>query len=608
MNNYMTKLISISTLLLLTSFGTILNAHFPPYDDEYGNKKETVLDRIKDKGVLDVVILNSPTTYYAGTEKEQGFEYELISEFAKEIGVSLNLKVVFTVSEALQKSRDGVGDITVAGLTITDNRKKEFDFGPQYHTVQEQLICSSAMYKKKIFPRDTDDMKGLKIIVGKDTSYEATLNKLKKEIEGFDFTTTTEHSTEQLLDMTHKREIDCTVADSSVFMINQRYYPKLTRALVLSERKSLAWIIRDNSDESVNEALYKWLNKYERSGKMAELRDQYFTFLSIFDYYDTSIFYDRLEKRLPKFRHHFIGAGKKYNIPWMVLAAQSYQESHWNPKAKSHTGVRGMMMLTNNTAKLLGVKNRVDVKQSIYGGAKYIRVIEKKLPPEIKGNNRWAITLASYNVGYGHILDAQVLARKLNINPNSWKDLKEVLPLLTQKKYFRKLKYGYARGNEPVKYVDAIQNYLDIIQKHEAKAEIRRAKEAKIAAGKAIEKARREAQEAKIAAALAVEKAKLRELNRGKVGLKLITTQRKWAGYINLETRKKYQTFVTGELKIDANQDWLLLFGGGRITLEVNHILEDYASSSNMRFKYVDGKLTKIDIEEFKKLNNGKKW
>ena len=539
---------------------------------------------------LDVVILNSPTTYYAGTEKELGFDYELIAAFAKEINVDLNLSVVFTVSEALQKSRDGLGDITVAGLTITDKRKEEFKFGPQYHTVQEQLICSSELFKKKNFPRDVEDIVGLNIVVGKDTSYESTLLKLKNDVEGFDFNTTTEYSTEQLLDLAHKQEIDCTVADSSVFMINQRYYPKLVRALVLSGRKSLAWIIRDDEDQSVNEALYKWLNRYERSGKMAELRDHYFTFLSIFDYYDTSVFYERLENRLPKYRKHFIGAGEKYDIPWMILAAQSYQESHWNPNATSHTGVRGMMMLTNNTAALLGVKNRVDVKQSIYGGAKYLRVIEKRLPPEIKGKNRWAITLASYNVGYGHVLDAQELARKLNTDPNSWISLKEVLPLLTQKKYFRKLKYGYARGDEPVKYVDAIQNYYDIIQKHEAKMELERAEAEKIAAEKALEKAR------------------LREANRGKVGLVLLTEKRKWIGYIDIKTKKKYQTFASSDLEIDANKDWLLLFGGGTVQLDVNHELQTFSSKNNLRFKYEDGKLTKIDVEEFKRLNNGNKW
>jgi len=582
-------LISIFVSIFISSS---LNAHYPPYDSNNwdGEKVLSVLDKIKEKGVLDVVILNSPTTYYAGTEKELGFDYELISSFAQELQVDLNLSVVFTVSEALQKSREGLGDITVAGLTITEERQTEFNFGPQYHTVQEQLICSSAMYKEKIFPRDVEDMLGLNIVVGKDTSYESTLNQLKEKIPGFDFNTTTEYSTEQLLDLTQKREIDCTVADSSVFMINQRYFPKLNRALVLSDRKSLGWIIRDSSDESVNDALYKWLNRYERSGKMAELRDYYFTFLSIFDYYDTSIFYKRLENRLPKYKKHFIGAGKKYDIHWMILAAQSYQESHWNPNATSHTGVRGMMMLTNNTAKLLGVKNRIDVKQSIYGGAKYLRVIDKKLPSEIKGKNRWAVTLASYNVGYGHILDAQGLARKLNKNPHSWLDLKEVLPLLTQKKYFRKLKYGYARGNEPVKYVDAIQNYFDIIQKHEAKMELVREEKAKILAEKIAEKAR------------------TRELNRGKVGLVLMPPKRKWVGYINILTKKKYQRFVTGELVIDANEDWLLLLGGGTMKMDVNHEVKTFSSKINMRFKYVDGVLTKIDIEEFKALNNGNKW
>ena len=594
MKNYTIYFFSI--MIYLSS--SLLQAHCPPFENDecsvYATGVEehvpTALEKIQEKGRLDVVILNSPTTYYAGTEKEMGFDYDLISAFAKEIDVDLKLTVVFTVSEALQKSREGVGDITVAGLTITDERKKEFKFGPQYHTVQEQLICSSQLFKKKSFPRHVEDLVNLNILTGKDTSYETTLKKLKSEVNGFDFNVTTEYSTEQLLDLAHKQEIDCTVADSSVFRINQRYYPKLVRALVLSERKSLAWIIRDDEDQSVNEALYKWLNKYERSGKMAELRDHYFTFLSIFDYYDTSIFYKRLEERLPKYKKYFVGAGKKYDIPWMVLAAQSYQESHWNPNATSHTGVRGMMMLTNNTAKLLGVKNRIDVKQSIYGGAKYLRVIEAKLPPEIKGKNRWAFTLASYNVGYGHILDAQELARKLNRDPYSWIAMKEVLPLLTQKKYFRKLKYGYARGNEPVKYVDAIQNYFDIIQKREVKAEKLREEQAKIAAEKAAEKAR------------------IREANRGKVGLKLLPVKRKWVGYINMKTKKKYQTFATKELVIDANQDWLLLFGGGSITLEVNHELQKFKSHKNMRFKYEDGKLTKIGVEEFMRLNNGNKW
>ena len=589
--NFNLKSLSTIVFFFILFSSNVLIAHITPCncDKNSYNKTKSLLAKIQKKKYLDVVILNSPTTYYVGTEIAMGFEHDLIAAFAKNIGVKLRLHVVYTVSEALQKSRDNIGDITVAGLTVTKQREREFKFGPRYLSVQEQLICSSKLYKKRMFPRHLNDLAGLKISVGEDTSFVGTLGEIKQEVDGFNFSTSSEYSTEQLLNLTQKRKIDCTVADSSVFMINQRYYPELVRALVLSDRKSLAWIIRDG-DESLNEALYKWLNTYERSGKMAELQDHYFRFLSIFDYYDTSMFYKRLSKKLPKYKKYFMGAGKKYDIPWIILAAVSYQESHWNPNAKSYTGVRGMMMLTNNTAKLIGVKNRVDVKQSIYGGAKYLRIIDKKLPKEIKGKNRWAFTLASYNVGYGHILDAQNLARQLNKNPYSWLDIKEILPLLEQKRYFSKLKYGYARGSEPVKYVESIQNYYDLIKKDEITKEKKRVKKEKIAEEKRVAKA------------------KLRELNRGKVGLKFITNKKTWIGYINIKTKKKHHQFATEDLTIDPNKDWLLLFGHGKIVLEVNHELKKFSSHQNMRFKYVDGKLTKISVTEFKKRNKGKKW
>lgn len=426
----------------------------------------TLLEKIKEKKRLDVVILNSPTVYYVGPYKERGFEYELISDYAKKLGVDLNLTVVYTVSEALQKTREGVGDITVASIGETPTRAKEFKFGPKYYTTQEHLICNNAMYKKRTIPENVQDLVGLNIVVGKDTSYELTMDKLSRSVLGLNFNSTNKYSTEQLLELTHDQKIDCTVVDSNIFMINQRYYPELAKTLVLSEKKNLAWILREG-DNSVNESLDKWLNAYENSGKMVELKGLYYSFFGIFDYYDTKVFYKRLKSRLPKYENYFKKADKKYNIPWLLLAAQSYQESHWNPKAKSHTGVRGLMMLTQATAKQMGVKDRLNAKESIAGGAKYLSKIEKRLPSEIKGKNRWAFTLAAYNVGMGHIHDAQILARKLNKNPYSWNDMKKVLPLLSQKKYYKSLKHGYARGNEPVRYVNSIQYYLDIIQKEE---------------------------------------------------------------------------------------------------------------------------------------------
>ena len=424
-------------------------------------RKLTLLEKIKKRKHLDVVILNAPTVYYVGETNRKGFEYDLLADFAKSIEVDLNLTIVSTVQEALKLTQKGIGDITAAALTVNNEYKKEFNFGPYYNTITEQLICHNSLYKKGIMPKSIDDLAGLKIEVGKQTHYETTLSRLKTKIEGFDYNTS-QLSTEQLLEKVWKKEIDCTVADSHIFMISQRYYPELVRVITLSDKRNLAWIIQ-KGDDSLNEALFRWLNKYERSGKMAELQGFYFDFLDIFDYFDTKVFYKRLKTTLPKYERYFKKAGKKYNIPWMVLAAQSYQESHWKPSAKSYTGVRGMMMLTNETAKILKVKNRLNAGQSIDGGAKYFDMMRKLLPDDLDKKNLWAISLAAYNIGIGHIYDAQILAKKLNKNPYSWNDLKVVLPLLSQKKYYKNLRYGYARGNEPVRYVDAIQHYYDII-------------------------------------------------------------------------------------------------------------------------------------------------
>jgi len=421
-------------------------------------------DKIKMKKRLDVVILNSPTVYYMGPQREMGFEYELLSLYAKDIGVDLNLTVVDTVEKALELSEKGFGDITAAGLSVTGERKKDFVFGPKYHMIQEQMICHKDMYKQKNFPKDMEDLSGLKIVVGKSTSYEQTLKSIEENYPQMKAEYASGLSTEQLLEMVWKKEIDCTVSDSNIFAINQRYYPELSMAFVVSGRKHLAWILR-SGDNSLKDDLYKWINRCEQTGRVMELRDFYYSYLNLFDYYDTKVFHKRLKSRLPKYTKDFKQAAKKYDIPWILLAAQSYQESHWNAKAKSPTGVRGMMMLTLITAKQMGVQNRMNAKQSIYGGAKYIAKLEKQFSSEVKGLNRTAFALAAYNVGMGHMHDAQTLARRMNKDPYSWRDIKTVLPLLSQKKYYKQLKYGYARGSEPVRYVTSIQHYADIIHK-----------------------------------------------------------------------------------------------------------------------------------------------
>jgi len=426
-------------------------------------KKPSLLSKIKKAKVLNVVLLNSPSTYYIGTEGKQGFEYDLLKSYAEYLHVDLNITTAHTVNEAIELSKNPSIHITSASLAKTPHREMVFHFGPSYFEVQEQVICHRGMLHTAKFPRDVEDLEGLSITVGTGTSYSESIKNLQND--GFDInaTFTDDYSTEELLSQVSKHQIDCTIADSNVYAINLRYFPEIALAFAVSGREQLAWVLHPDAKE-LEADMYTWLNGFNQSGSMAQLKDHYYSYVLFFDYYNTKMFYKRVKSRLPKYEKYFKEAGGKYKIPWTLLASISYQESHWNPKAKSFTGVKGLMMLTRHTAKLLGVTNRLDPRQSIFGGTRHIRQMILNVPRDVKGENRLKFALAAYNIGMGHIYDAQKLAKKIGLNQNVWSDLKVVLPLLSQKKYYKYLKYGYARGEEPVKYVEAIYNYRNILE------------------------------------------------------------------------------------------------------------------------------------------------
>ena len=425
-------------------------------------KQSHLLEKIKANKELNVIMVNGPTTYYEGATGPEGFEYFLMRDFAKYLGVELKLHVVATVNDALSLSGKDVGDITSGALTKTPEREDKYFFSPSYFHVNEEVICHQRMIRNKTFPRSSADLVGLKITVGSDTSYASTLRQLQKELPQLHFNSS-DLSSEQLLGLANKGEIDCTVVDSNIFAVNNRYYPALRKAFSLGNVKELAWILGEDSAE-LNATLSGWLNHVERSGEMERLKEHYYSYTNRFNYLNLVTFHQRLKTRLPKYKKIFEKAGKKYDIPWTLLAAQSYQESHWDRLAKSPTGVRGLMMLTRVTAKEMGIKYRTNATSSVYGGAKYFRKTYDRIPKEVKGVDRYKFAYAAYNVGMGHLYDARSLAKKLGKNPNQWKDLKTILPLLSKKKYYRHLKHGYARGQEPVDYVDAIYEYHVILE------------------------------------------------------------------------------------------------------------------------------------------------
>ena len=174
----------------------------------------------------------------------------------------------------------------------------------------------------------------------------------------------------------------------------------------------------------------------------------------------------RVSSRLPDYQEMFQEVAQKYGLEWQLLAAIAYQESHWDHKATSPTGVRGLMMLTLPTAKEMGVKNRLDPRQSLDGGTRYFLQTKSRIPDDISEPDRTWFAMAGYNIGLGHLEDARVLTERAGRNPHLWNDVKEFLPLLQQKKYYSTVKYGYARGYEPVSYVRNVRHFRTILNWH----------------------------------------------------------------------------------------------------------------------------------------------
>ncbi|MEO0337508.1 MAG: membrane-bound lytic murein transglycosylase MltF, partial [Pseudomonadota bacterium] len=268
-------------------------------------------------------------------------------------------------------------------------------------------------------------------------------------------------TSESILEKIWEDRDKCTVIDSNILQVHRRYFPELQVVYEMPEKHSLAWAIHP-----VNPELEGKVNSWLKEGgkeRLNQLVSKYYGHTREFDYYDTKKYLERIETRLPKYKRWFQEAASKHGLSWKFLAAVSYQESQWKEDAVSYTGVRGLMMLTKATAKEMGIEDRTDPKQSIMGGAKYLRSLIDRIPSYVPEAQKKWYGLASYNVGYYHLRDAVALAVLQNKNPTHWVGVKEVLPLLSQRKYFKNLRYGYARGLEPVIYVTRIRNYHDIL-------------------------------------------------------------------------------------------------------------------------------------------------
>ncbi len=417
----------------------------------------TKLEQIRSAGVLKVITRQSPTTYYEGPDGFTGLEYDLVQLFAKQLNVRVEFIFPDTFDAILQDIAAGKADIAAAGLTVTDERKKLMRFAPPYQQITEQVI-----YRFKR-PKNIADLSNGILEVVKGTSHIATLNKLKQQYPQLEWIENNELDRDSLLYLVNAGLIDYTIADSHHVAIIRSYYPKLNIAFDLTKPQSLAWALPLSDDDSLFNEVIRFFLQIKKDGTLKALLEKHYGHVDNLNYVGNCTFRKHVKERLPRYEHLFKKAAEKYGLDWRFLASISYQESHWNPKAKSPTGVKGLMMLTQATAKQLGVKNRLDPAQSIDGGARYFKQRLKKIPARIPKPDRIWFALASYNVGFGHLEDARRLTQGMGKNPDKWIDVKKTLPLLSKRRWYKKTRHGYARGREPVRYVENIRSYYDLL-------------------------------------------------------------------------------------------------------------------------------------------------
>ena len=451
----------ISRTLSCLFFGMVLlsltsSCDFPMSASE---DDASILNKILKKGALTVITRNNAHCYYSYRDQEMGFEYDLAKAFADHLGVTLNIRIAEKWEGMIPDLMNQSGDLIAASMTITPSRSQKVLFSHSYMDIQQHLI----VHRDNNTIRSLEDLSGQVVHTRQGTSYQERLQDLKTQIPDLTITLLEDVPTEELIRQVAEKEIDITVADSNIALLNRRYYPQAIMAEPLGEAEALGWAVHPQAHQLI-EKINQFFKQIKSNGQYQELRRQYYAEVESFDYFDLKVYHRRLATRMPKYQPILMAAAREYGFDWRLIAAQMYQESHFRQYARSHAGAYGLMQLTRRTAKSFGVTKLYDPEQNIYAGIRHLRNLHDYFDIENE-SDRMDIAMAAYNIGQGHVRDAQKLAIKLRLDPNKWSSLKEVLPLLRYRRYYKDTVYGYCRGTEPVAYIKQIKIYYDILKR-----------------------------------------------------------------------------------------------------------------------------------------------
>lgn len=409
-------------------------------------------------GELRVATQRDAISYFeSGDGTTAGFEHDLVEHLGQALEVPVRFIVYADATRAIDAVIQGQAHMAAAGLARRD--RLPLQWSARLREVDYVLVGRSDSADVV----EEADLAGRTVSVRHGSPAAQRLEEIRKGNAGMQLHYPQGFNDQKMLDRLGRGQLDLVATDRTHFALAAQIDPDLAIKYDLPLKTSLAWALPLRAAGDLPKQVHTFLGEAARKGLIERIADRYFSHTRRISAADAAVFLERVETRLPEFRAYFEKAEADTGIDWRYIAALAYQESHWDPLARSPTGVRGMMMLTGDTADRLGVKDRLDARQSIAGGARYLERLRDSLPDEIAEPDRTWLATAAYNLGMGHLNGARSIARQLNRDEASWWDMKKILPLLSKPQYAARLKSGPARGGEAVVMTENIRNYYGIL-------------------------------------------------------------------------------------------------------------------------------------------------
>jgi membrane-bound lytic murein transglycosylase F len=420
---------------------------------------------------LVVAVRLGPTSWYPGPDGlPSGFDHDLLAKFAEDRKLKLEIVEVDNAAELLAKVAEGEVHIGAGGLyrppagvapfaTSDDGARVLWTAG--FFAVEPVLIYTTDGFK----PKDWKDLSGATVAYVDGTGIETSLVKIRREHPEVAWKPMALPSADALIAQVSDGHVDYAIVPSIDAAAARNIFLDYDVGFSVGAKRDLAWAVAPLQGK-LRDELDAFLVQARRDGLLKRLADRYFTNTRQVERIDAGVFLERIKTLLPEYRATFQRAQVATGVDWRLLASIAYQESQWDPFATSETGVRGLMQITEDTAKHLKI-DRLNPLDAVVGAAQYVQDLKSKLPPRIAEPDRTWFALAAYNIGLAHLEDARILAQKQKLNPDAWTDVKQVLPLLALPEYHEGTKYGYARGGMPVAFVDRVRAYYDILLRQE---------------------------------------------------------------------------------------------------------------------------------------------